>query len=51
MNVVVMGQEFTGKGRSKKAAKQAAAAEALRSLYNLQLRLTDQPTPTCKFWP
>lgn len=42
MAVSVMGDEFTGTGRSKKVARQAAAAEALRSLYNLQLRLSDQ---------
>ena len=39
MGVTIMGVEFVGSGRTKKAAKQAAATEALRSLYQLQLRL------------
>lgn len=42
MAVSVMGDDFIGSGRSKKAARQAAASEALRSLYNLQLRLSEQ---------
>ena len=42
MAVSVMGDEFIGTGRSKKLAKQAAAAEALRRLYNLQLSLSEQ---------
>ena len=42
MVVSVQGEEFVGTGRSKKAAKQAAAAEALRALYNLQLRLCER---------
>ena len=48
MTVDVMGQEFTGRGRSKKMAKQAAAAEALRSIYNIQLRLSDHDTRPSK---
>ena len=42
MAVTVMGEDFVGTGRSKKLAKQAAAAEALRKLYNLQLSLSEQ---------
>ena len=42
MAVSVMGDNFVGTGRSKKLAKQAAATEALRKLYNVQLSLSDQ---------
>ena len=42
MAVSVNDEEFIGSGRSKKAAKQAAAAEALRTLYKLQLRLSEE---------
>ena len=37
--VEVLGVAYTGKGSSKKRAKQAAAASALRSLYNINLSL------------
>ena len=37
--VVVLGVEYTGVGKSKKLAKQAAAQNALNSLYKLQLGL------------
>lgn len=37
--VKVQEQEFVGKGRSKKLAKQAAAASALRCLYSINLSL------------
>lgn len=46
MVVTVMGEDFVGTGRSKKLAKQASAAEALRSLYNIQLSLSEQTTRT-----
>ena len=49
MAVNVMGEDFVGTGRSKKLAKQAAAAEALRKLYNLQLSLSEQSTGVCTF--
>lgn len=39
MSVTVMGEEYLGKGRSKKLAKQAAAASALSVLYNVRLQL------------
>ena len=42
MAVSINGEEYVGSGRSKKAARQAAAAEALRTLYNLQLRLSEE---------
>lgn len=38
-SVTVLGVEYTGVGRSKKLAKQAAAQNALNSLYKLQLGL------------
>lgn len=38
-SVNVLGHDFTGKGRSKKHAKQAAAALALRRLYGVNLLL------------
>ena len=38
-SVVVMGVEYFGHGRSKKLAKQAAAQNALNSLYNIRLGL------------
>ena len=38
-SVIVMGVEYFGQGRSKKLAKQAAAQNALNSLYNLKLGL------------
>ena len=44
--VVIDGVAYTGKGNSKKRAKQAAAASALRSIYNINLSLymeTPQP--------
>ena len=37
--VTVLGVEYLGRGNSKKLAKQAAAASALRSLYSLRLNL------------
>ena len=43
MAVQVMGKEFLGMGSSKKAAKQAAASEALRNMYQLQLRFDQGP--------
>ena len=36
---ILLGQEFTGVAKNKKDAKRAAAAEALRRLYNLNLQL------------
>ena len=39
ISVTVLGREYQGKGRSKKLAKQAAAANALTDLYNLRLQL------------
>jgi len=39
MAVDVLGKEYLGKGRSKKLAKQAAAASALNDLYNVRLTL------------
>ena len=44
--VVIDGVAYTGKGNSKKRARQAAAASALRSIYNINLSLfmeTPQP--------
>ena len=38
-SVIVLGVEYTGTGKSKKLAKQAAAQNALNSLYKLQLGL------------
>lgn len=49
MAVSVMGGDFVGTGRSKKLAKQAAAAEALRKLYNVQLSLSEQTVRTSKY--
>lgn len=43
-SVNVLGQNYIGKGRSKKLAKQAAAATALRSLYNINLSLGVEET-------
>lgn len=37
--VEILGVAYTGKGSSKKRAKQAAAASALRSIYNINLSL------------
>ena len=37
--VNILGHEYVGKGRSKKLAKQAAAASALRAMYNINLSL------------
>ena len=37
--VVILGVAYTGKGSSKKRAKHAAAASALRSIYNINLSL------------
>ena len=37
--VTVLGVEYLGRGNSKKLAKQAAAASALRALYSLRLNL------------
>ncbi len=37
--VEILGVAYTGKGSSKKRAKQAAAASALRSNYNINLSL------------
>lgn len=42
MAVTVMGDDFVGTGRSKKLAKQSAAAEALRKLHKLQLSLSSE---------
>ena len=36
---ILLGQEFSGVAKNKKDAKRAAAAEALRRLYNLNLQL------------
>ena len=38
-SVDVLGREYVGKGRSKKLAKQAAAAAALKAIYNINLSL------------
>jgi len=43
--VEVLGVAYTGQGRSKKNAKHAAAAAALRSIYNINLTLGVE-TPT-----
>lgn len=48
--VVVLGVAYTGKGSSKKRAKQAAAASALRSIYNINLSL-GMETPAPSFVP
>ena len=40
--VDVLGRQFVGKGRSKKLAKQAAAALALKTLYNINLSLGNE---------
>lgn len=37
--VVILGVAYTGRGNSKKRAKHAAAASALRSIYNINLSL------------
>lgn len=42
--VVILGVAYTGRGNSKKRAKHAAAAAALRSIYNINLSL-DMETP------
>ena len=42
MAVDVLGREYIGKGRSKKLAKQAAAANALNEMYNVRLTLGSQ---------
>ena len=39
--VTVLGDKYLGKGRSKKEAKQAAAANALNTVYHLRLSLGD----------
>ncbi len=39
IGVLVSGREYRGKGKSKKLAKQAAAANALGDLYNIRLQL------------
>ena len=39
--VCLGGEEFLGRGRSKKFAKQAAASNALRVLYRIHLSLDD----------
>lgn len=38
--VVILGVSYTGQGSSKKRAKHAAAAVALRSIYNINLSLS-----------
>ena len=43
--VEVLGQQFVGKGRSKKLAKQAAAASALKTLYSINLSLGVESVP------
>ena len=40
MGVSVLGREYRGKGKSKKLAKQAAAASAISDLYNIRLHLS-----------
>lgn len=42
MQVVVMDKAYQGKGKSKKLAKYAAAAQALKEIYNINLYLGDQ---------
>ena len=45
IKVEILGVAYTGKGKSKKRAKQAAAASALRSIYNINLSLgMESPT-------
>lgn len=45
--VEILGVAYTGKGSSKKRARQAAAASALRSIYNINLSLgMESPTVT-----
>lgn len=49
IKVEILGVAYTGKGSSKKRAKQAAAASALRCLYNINLSLgmeTNSVEPT-----
>ena len=43
--VYILGQQYVGTGRSKKLAKQAAAASALRAVYNINLSLGVENTP------
>ena len=38
-SVTVLGVEYFGSGKNKKAAKQAAAANALNSLYKIKVSL------------
>lgn len=44
--VEVLGVAYTGKGSSKKRAKQAAASAALRSIYNINLSLNMETPET-----
>ena len=48
-SVQLMGREFRGKGKSKKLAKQAAAANALTELYSLRLSLGNESSGTANF--
>ena len=48
MQVVVMERAYQGKGKSKKLAKYAAAAQALREIYNINLHLGDQASSQIK---
>ena len=45
MQVVVegTGRAYRGKGKSKKLAKYAAASEALKQMYNMNLSLANEP--------
>lgn len=43
--VDVLGRQYVGKGRSKKLAKQAAAAAALKAIYSINLSLGVESVP------
>ena len=43
--VDVLGRQYVGKGRSKKLAKQAAAASALKTIYSINLSLGVESVP------
>ena len=44
-SVTILGKDYLGAGRSKKHAKQAAAASALKDLYGINLLLGSEPAP------
>lgn len=43
--VDVLGRQYVGRGRSKKLAKQAAAASALKTIYSINLSLGVESVP------